>query len=123
MFSFGVGGLIADTIGWEYIFYVLGGMGMLWAVAWILIIHETPAKNPRMSKAELEYLAATTESSFDEDSNGSSDKFPPLKAIATSVPFIALVVTHFANDWGFYVLGTGIPQYLNDVHGLSLDEV
>jgi len=39
----------------------------------------------------------------------------PWSKIATSLPFWACAVAHFANNWGFYTLLTCLPKYMLDV--------
>ena len=48
---------------------------------------------------------------------------PPIKAIFTSVPVLALFTAQALNNYGFATLMNGIPTYLNDVQGLPLDKV
>lgn len=43
----------------------------------------------------------------------------PWKAIATSLPFWAIMVAHFSENWGFYTLLTELPSYLK--HSLKFD--
>ena len=51
-----LGGIIAEDLGWEYIFYVFGGCGLVWSVLWGLFMHESPRTNPRMSEEERAYI-------------------------------------------------------------------
>ena len=39
----------------------------------------------------------------------------PWKKIWTSMPFWAILVANFANNWGFHLLMTELPQYLSDI--------
>ena len=49
-------GVIADTIGWESIFYVFGAIALVWFGLWMMLIHDTPAKHPRISEVKFESL-------------------------------------------------------------------
>ena len=46
----------------------------------------------------------------------------PWKAIMTSKPVWAIIVAHFAENWGFYTLLTGMPTFMKDVLGYKLDQ-
>ena len=46
--------------------------------------------------------------------------FPPLKKIFTSLPFIGLVLTHIGNNWGYFIIATEVPSYLNNIQHVSL---
>ena len=49
--------------------------------------------------------------------------FPPLLKMITSVPFLALIITHFGQNWGNYTLLTEIPTYLANIQHFSLKTV
>ena len=51
-----LGGIIAEDLGWEYIFYFFGGGGLVWSVLWGLFMHQSPSENPRMSGEERDYI-------------------------------------------------------------------
>jgi MFS family permease len=53
------GWLCASPYGWPSVFYLCGGLGVLWFVLWICLVHSDPSTHPRMSKAELEYIQGT----------------------------------------------------------------
>ena len=40
-------GILAEQLGWEYPFYVIGVLGIAWFALWTLIVHEGPDSNPR----------------------------------------------------------------------------
>ncbi len=39
----------------------------------------------------------------------------PWRSILTSVPVWALVLTHMAQNWGFYTLLTELPTYMKNI--------
>lgn len=49
LFSLGLSGFIAEGLGWESIFYIFGGAGLVWMVFWIFLVFSTPAQHPRIS--------------------------------------------------------------------------
>lgn len=44
----------------------------------------------------------------------------PWIAILTSVPMMALVCAQIGHDWGFYIMVTDLPKYMNDVLHFSI---
>ena len=40
-------GILAEELGWEYPFYVMGVLGVVWFALWTLLIHDGPDVNPR----------------------------------------------------------------------------
>ena len=48
-------GWIAHTWGWEYVFWFMGALGLVFAVAWPKLIYN-PREHPRANAAELEHI-------------------------------------------------------------------
>ena len=76
--------------------------------------------NFRISEEERAYITMNTEV---KDKGSSQPALPPIGAIFTSVPVLALFTAQALNNYGFATLMNGIPTYLNDVQGLPLDKV
>lgn len=54
-----VGGWLCSTTflgGWPSVFYVFGGLGVIWAIPWFLLIQDLPEHHPRISDTELQYI-------------------------------------------------------------------
>ena len=43
-------GFLANDIGWESVFYVEGGMGMVVVILWIFLVFDMPMEHPRIPK-------------------------------------------------------------------------
>ncbi|MFZ6773522.1 MFS transporter [Undibacterium sp. SXout7W] len=50
-------GWLVHTFGWESVFYVMGGLGILMAFVWTRTIY-SPKTHPRINAAELSYIEA-----------------------------------------------------------------
>lgn len=50
-------GWLVHTHGWESVFYVMGGLGVLMSFAWLKLVYG-PKNHPKINKAELDYIAA-----------------------------------------------------------------
>ena len=55
-----LGGVIAENLGWEYLFYLYGGIAALWAIMWLWYFDDTPRQSKRIADEELDYIEATT---------------------------------------------------------------
>ena len=38
-------GIIDTLCGWEFVFYIQGGLSLIWCVIWIICVSDTPAKH------------------------------------------------------------------------------
>ncbi len=43
-------GLLADTLGWEYVYYFFGGVAVLFSIVWSALAHDSPSKHPRITQ-------------------------------------------------------------------------
>ncbi|XP_013411028.1 sialin [Lingula anatina] len=103
------GYLCQSSLGWESVFYVFGGVGCVWCVAWMFIVSDSPAKHPRISREEKDYV----ETSIGVDKH--KDLKTPWFSILTSMPFWAILMAHMCNNWGFYTLLTTLPKYMREI--------
>ncbi|XP_066974357.1 putative inorganic phosphate cotransporter [Macrobrachium rosenbergii] len=116
--SMGLGGVMSSSDflgGWPSVFYVFGVIGLLWSVAWFVLIRDQPEKHPWISSKELSYIRSNS-----PNVKSSKALKVPWKDIATSMPFWCLVVFTFGDCIGFYTILTEIPTYLNNVQRFDL---
>ncbi|CAK9294379.1 unnamed protein product [Gordionus sp. m RMFG-2023] len=100
--------------GWPSVFYVMGLLGCIWYIFWQFFVYETPAKHPRISKAELAYLQ--------ENISYQDEKLPiPWLKIFGSIRFWAIAAAHFSYNWGFYTMITILPKFFRDVLNLNVE--
>ncbi|MFD7811926.1 MFS transporter [Streptomyces sp. NPDC059785] len=50
-------GWLVTAMGWEHVFTVVGGVGVVLALVWTKVVY-APRSHPRMRKAELDHIAA-----------------------------------------------------------------
>ncbi|XP_043643694.1 putative inorganic phosphate cotransporter [Drosophila teissieri] len=116
MFASGL--LAASSIGWPGIFYVSCGVGVLWCIVWWLFGANQPKDSKFIGEAELNYIETSINSSrkAEEAELKATGPIPvPWKAIWTSVPFWALMITRCCQSWGYSTLQTEMPAYMNGV--------
>lgn len=49
-------GYLIASLGWESVFYVTGVIGIVWSVAWFLLVFDSPSQHPRISDEERRYI-------------------------------------------------------------------
>lgn len=107
-------GYLVAEFGWESVFYAFGVAGLVLAVFWYWIIKDSPSRDPAMSTAEREVIAAGVDVKSEE-------RTPlPLGKLLRAMPFWALVINHFCSNWILYVLLSWLPSYFRDVQGLNI---
>jgi ACS family sodium-dependent inorganic phosphate cotransporter len=104
--------VIATSLGWPWIFYLFGAVGVFWWLAWHRTVAATPALQPGISEDELRIIAAGTAS-------GTANEPLPLKLLLSNKSVWAIVIAHFCNNWSGYVLLSWMPTFINK--GLGVD--
>lgn len=110
-------GILVETIGWIYAFYVPAIIGAVVTIFWFYLVADTPAVHPRIAQEEKEFIE---KSLIGIQKNTKS--FPPVWALSTSLPFWALLILHYGNLWGLYFLITAAPKYMSTVLGFQLSK-
>ena len=114
---FTLAGYIADTLGWPAVFYVTGASSLVWSLAWLLLVADTPATHPYISSQEREFVMTAVGGREDLDRRR---LVTPWRHILTSVPVWGIVLGHAASNWGNYTLNQQLPTYLSNVLRYSL---
>lgn len=100
-------GILSVAYGWESVFYVFGGIGVLWLILWLILVRRCPEECPFIGEEERNYIVKKIGLRTEEKIN------PPWKAIFTSAAVWAIVSSHCAENWGFYTLLTQLPTFLS----------
>ncbi|OON82955.1 MFS transporter [Streptomyces tsukubensis] len=130
-------GWLVVTLGWEHVFTVIGGVGVLLALLWTKVIHP-PRSHPRMTEAELDHIGEGG-ALIDMDQPAAEDLGPEdsrARAEATSVRanlrHVGKMLAHrtmlgvfvgqyFINTITWFFL-TWFPVYLVQERGMSILE-
>jgi MFS family permease len=112
--------------GWRWAFGVLGIVGFVWVIAWLLVASDGPfaghgkreAVRERAVEPEPAELAGEVATPDVDDQQPVS-----IWRALLSLTFIAAVIGGASNFWVQGFVTTWLPQYLNTVVGLSLPQV
>lgn len=126
--GFGISGCFAGTVvamlmsgwlsvnfGWQSIFYVFGVAGLIFTIAWFVIVRDGPEYDNRMNENEKNYIKKSLER------HGQVNVVkPPWVSIFSSSAVTAIAVAHFSYTWGYYTLVTQLPSYMKDILDFDL---
>jgi len=118
-------GLIAAHFGWQYIFFFMGGLGILLSVVWPRIMYD-PSRHPTVSKSELDYIR-TGGALVDMDKDLKRSRIPvdrkQLYKLLSHRLFLAAYVGQYAIVALTYFFITWFPMYLVQERGMSIIKV
>ncbi|XP_062954119.1 probable small intestine urate exporter [Cynocephalus volans] len=105
-----VGGLLCQTIGWPYVFYIFGGIGCACCLLWFPLVYDDPVKHPFISPGEKRHIVCSL---------AQQDRSPgwslPIKDMIKSLPLWAILVSYFCEYWLFYIVMAYTPTYISSV--------
>nr|XP_024648826.1 probable small intestine urate exporter isoform X5 [Macaca nemestrina] len=105
-----VGGLLCQTIGWPYVFYIFGGIGCACCLLWFPLTYDDPVNHPFISAAEKRYIVCSL--AQQDCSPGWS---LPIRAMIKSLPLWAILISYFCEYWLFYTIMAYTPTYISSV--------
>ncbi|MFW3168779.1 MFS transporter [Geodermatophilus sp. CPCC 206100] len=129
------------TWGWRWAFGVLGIVGLIWTVAWLLIGSDGPFARRRPAEQDRGRAGDAAEPGGEavegagievappagravEERHGFDSQHPvPVRAILLSGSFVVAVLAGASNFWTQGFLTTWFPKYLGSVIGLTPGEV
>ncbi|XP_025416085.1 sialin-like isoform X2 [Sipha flava] len=111
-------GYILENFSWPYVFYTTGTIGIVWFLAWWMLVYDTPAQHPYISQEELVHITSSLTNVV------SSVKLPiPWKAVLTCVPFWIALSIQWSTGWALHTLMTQTPTYLDLMFGWNPQKI
>lgn len=104
------------ALGWHALFYLSGVAGATWVVVWLWKVCDRPEDCPGMAADELAALMGGR-------GGAGRAEAVPWGAIAREKAVWAIVLAHFASNFGFNILLLWLPTYLNRTFGVPLAKV
>lgn len=113
--TFALCGQIISAFGWKAAYYFTSGLILIFYALWFFLIYDTPDLHPGITENEKAYIKEQIGTTVSKQ-----EVKLPVKAVATSVPFLVLLWAHFANMWGIYFIATNGPKYTLEVLGFDM---
>jgi ACS family glucarate transporter-like MFS transporter len=109
-------GRLSAVVGWRRAFWVLGLVGVAWAICFIRLFRSKPENHPRCNEAELALIRGGRPVTA---LPASDHAWPGVRVLAASVTVWAMGVAAFCVCFGWYFYPTWQPLYLKEVHGYA----
>jgi len=112
--------IICQKLGWAYVFYIWGSLGLVWVVTWTAFAIDSPVTQIKaggrkwslfkISHRESEYLVSQIPALT------TPEQATPWKLLLSSSATWAIVAGHFSAAWISYVLLGFLPKFLKSLH-------
>jgi len=100
--------------GWQWVFFVFGAAGVLWAVVWYAFYRDYPSEHPRANAAEIELLSKAV-----PGIGPASKRSVPWRRILRSRDLWYLSVVYFCYGWVIWLYLAWFPTYLREARHFS----
>lgn len=107
--------------GWKITFVIIGSLGVLWIVPWLIINKIGPKKHPWITDEEKKYISEG-QSIIDQNATD-TDKGLSLKEILSYRESWSIVVGRFFLEPIWWLFVGWMPIYLFDVYGFDVKQV
>ncbi len=108
--------LIILTYGWEWAFYIYGGLGFVWYYFWNRIVESTPKEDKNITNDELEFIIENAPTNEKADSL-------PFSKWRSNLPLWAITVAHFCSNYSLFVFLSWLPIFIKDGLGVPMAAV
>ncbi len=109
---------------WQMIFVIVGLIGLLWLIPWMILVKAPPKNHPWISDEEREYIL-TGQQNQDLDSDGEFDEGynPSTGKLLGHKESWGVIIASAAIDPIWWLFVVWIPIYLNEVFGMSIEQI
>ncbi|MFQ6396438.1 MFS transporter [Nocardia sp. KC 131] len=117
-------GWVVTVLGWEHVFTVIGGIGIVLALIWTKVVY-TPKRHPRLSQQELAYIAdggglVDMDEPDATPQAGGSDQLRYMKLLLTNRMLLGVFFGQFFITTITWFFLTWFPVYLVQERGMSI---
>jgi len=115
-------GYMAVFLEWQWIFVLVGVIGLLWLLPWWFIVKAPPQTHDWLTDEEREYILTgqKVEGATDDDDDGYNPSTGELLARKESW---GVIIASAAIDPIWWLFIVWIPTYLVEVHGFNVKEI
>lgn len=130
-----IGGIVAIPLiafltiyfSWQMVFVVVGLVGLLWLIPWLVLVKAPPGSHPWITNAEREYiLTGQKRTSSDNNDHVCSDEEeynPSTRELLSRKQSWGVIIASAAIDPIWWLFVFWIPIYLNEVYGMDVKSI
>ncbi|XP_076462122.1 putative transporter slc-17.2 [Babylonia areolata] len=102
--------------GWPSVFYIFGGVGVVWSIGWFLLMRDSPEQHPCISPAERRYIVMTRAADTEVDKVS-----VPWRSILRCPCFWAYAAALLSFAWGLFLMLSNLPTFLYEVMHFDIE--
>ncbi|AXG68175.1 hexuronate transporter [Kordia sp. SMS9] len=124
-----IGGIVAIPaiafltvyFSWQMIFVIVGLIGLLWLVPWLIIVKAPPKKHPWLTEEEKKYILSGQKVKEAEDNTQKEEEYNPTTGeLLSRKQSWGVIIASAAIDPIWWLFVFWIPLYLSEVYGMDV---
>jgi len=126
-----IGGIIAIPLiaymtvyfSWQMVFVVIGLVGLLWLIPWIILVKAPPKSHPWITDEEREYILTGQRNTDASDDVEEEEYSPSTGELLSRKESWGVIIASAAIDPIWWLFVFWIPIYLNEVYAMDVKSI
>jgi sugar phosphate permease len=114
---------IMATLGWQWVFYICGMIGFVWAVLFYFSYRDLPENHSLVNAAELAHIRGTDASGATKTANIEAKPKVPWGTLMKSPNMWAIMLAYFTYVYCLWIFLSWLPSYLIEFRHFTLIKV
>src|SRR5208282_141055 len=111
---------IMVTLGWQWVFYICGAIGILWSVLWYFTYRNMPEERASMDRDELAYIRGIDEKGNIKPPQIEKTATVPWGILFRSPNMWAIMCAYFTYVYCLWIFLSWLPSYLVEFRQFTL---
>lgn len=127
-----IGGIISIPLiafltvyfSWQAIFVLVGAVGLLWLIPWLVLVKAPPKEHPWITDEEREYILTGQQNTTLEDESSHGDGYnPSTTEMLSRKQSWGVIISSAAIDPIWWLFVFWIPIYLSEVYAMDVKTI
>ena len=117
-------GTMAVYFSWQMIFILIGALGLLWLIPWMILVKAPPKNHPWITDEEREYiLSGQQNQAVTDDVNNDEGYNPSTGELLSRKQSWGVIIASACIDPIWWLFIFWIPIYLFEVYGMDVKQI
>ena len=114
---------IMSTLGWQWVFYICGAVGLVWAVWWYFSYRDLPEEHPMVNQIELQRIRGLDQAGNINQPMTEAKASVPWATLLRSPNMWAIMCAYFTYVYCLWIFLSWLPSYLVEFRHFTLIKV
>ena len=116
-------GFMSIYFSWKMIFILIGLIGLLWLIPWIILVKAPPKSHPWITEEEREYILTGQRNTAADEESEEEEYNPSTGELLSHKQSWGVIIASAAIDPIWWLFVFWIPIYLNEVYAMDVKSI